>query len=359
MPLPIQPSRTPSPQALVAGLWIIVGCANVALLALAPSSRGELIKVVGTSACGLALSLLLSFATTRLIEWRRRVRWAILAGLALSAGAGLWVFDAAFQAQDLGSGALHWPPSSAFVNVRLNLVYYDLLFFLQTSALALLALQRIVQARERQLGEARVAAQQARLAALRFQLNPHFLFNTLNAISTLVGEARNADAEEMIARLSGFLRVSLESDGVDLTTLAAELETAQAYLDIEAVRFGERLEVRYACDDGLSDALTPSLILQPLIENAVKYAVAPAKAPVVVAITATVQGDSLVLKVEDTGALASRAVAPGAGVGLRNVTARLEALYGDAASLQAGPTSGGFTAVVRLPHQRAIPEPSR
>ena len=359
MPLPIKPIRTPSPQALVAGLWIVVGCANVALLALAPSSPGRLIKVLATTACGLVLSLLLSVATTRLIEWRRRGRWAMLTGLALCAGAGLWAFDATLQDQDIASGVLHWPPPSAFADVRLNLVYYDLLFFLQTSVLALLALQRIVQARERQLGEARVAAQQARVAALRFQLNPHFLFNTLNAISTLVGEARNADAEEMIARLSGFLRVSLESDGVDLTSLAAELETAQAYLDIEAVRFGDRLEVRYACDGDLSDALTPSLILQPLIENAVKYAVAPAKAPVAVTIRATLQGDGLVLAVEDTGAPGGRPLAPGAGVGLKNVAARLEALYGDAASLQAGPTPGGFVAVVRLPHRRASRELSR
>jgi sensor histidine kinase YesM len=346
-----------SPQVLVASLWTVVGCANLLLLELGPSRAGEAVKVIGTVVCGLVMSIMLSAATTQLVERRGRFTLAILTRLALSGGAGLWAFDAVFQAQDIGSGRLRWPSEGSLVSVRLNLVYYDLIFFLQTSALALLALERTVHARERQLSEARLAAQQARLEALRLQLNPHFLFNTLNAVSILVEDGRTGDAEEMIARLSAFLRTSLDWEGGDLVPLEMELETVGAYLDIERVRFGSRLLIHYACEEGLSDALVPRMILQPLAENALKYAVVPAKTAVTVSIVAGARGDSLVLSVENDGGLQDGAKPKsGAGVGLKNITERLAALYGEEAALQALSTPDGFAAVMRIPLRRAGPE---
>ena len=131
----------------------------------------------------------------------------------------------------------------------------------------------LAETRERAL-RAESLAHQARLSALRFQLNPHFLFNAMNAVSTLVVEQRNAEANRMLSRLADFLRLTLEDAGRAESTLADELVYVRAYLEIEQVRFGERLRVRYDVPDDALLAELPPLILQPLVENAVKHAVA-------------------------------------------------------------------------------------
>ena len=132
-----------------------------------------------------------------------------------------------------------------------------------------------------------------------YTLNPHFLFNSLNAIATLAAEAGAKAAEEMLDHLADFLRASLSSEPKDVITLESELETVQAYLDIEFVRFGDRMNVRYICDDDLRDALVPSLILQPLIENAIKYAVAPSTKVVRLTVHAMKAGEDLFLEVRN------------------------------------------------------------
>jgi sensor histidine kinase YesM len=235
-----------------------------------------------------------------------------------------------------------------------NLLIYLWLFALYVTALGLMGTTRTVEERERQLAEARADAHQAQLAALRFQLNPHFLFNTLNAISSLIVTRRNEEAETMMQKLSEFLRASLGSDPCGVISLDDELETVQAYLDIESVRFGERLAVEVICPPALLDAAVPSFLLQPLAENAVKYAVAPARRTVTVRITAAQDGDDLVLTVEDDGDAAERVnTRAGSGVGLQNVRRRLEVLYGPRGVLEALPRDGGFLAIVRLPLTRS------
>jgi two-component sensor histidine kinase len=121
---------------------------------------------------------------------------------------------------------------------------------------------------------AQTMAHEAQLKMLRYQLNPHFLFNTLNAISTLVLDHREDTANRMLGSLSQFLRYSLDSDPVQRVTLAQEIEALQLYLSIEQIRFGERLQVSIVVDDAVRAALVPSLILQPIVENAIKHAVA-------------------------------------------------------------------------------------
>jgi hypothetical protein len=205
--------------------------------------------------------------------------------------------------------------------------------------------------RERRLAEAQSAAHQAQLTALRYQMNPHFLFNTLNAISTLVVTSRNEQAEQMLQRLSDFLRMSLTADPEAAAPLEDELGLVQEYLDIESVRFGPRLNVSIECPSELGRAGTPSFLLQPLVENAIKYAVAPSPDPVTVRVSAASDGENLVISIEDDGA---RASAPpsggGAGVGLENVRRRLKALYGDRGALEAFALPGrGWRSVVRLP----------
>ena len=231
-----------------------------------------------------------------------------------------------------------------------GLMPFLLIYGLFSMALALLLSQKTVHLREKQLADARNAAQQAQLAALRFQLNPHFLFNSLNAISSLIVTNRNPDAERMIVKLSDFLRLSLEADPEMEVTLDEELATTQSYLDIEMVRFGARLQVDFQCPTELLDALVPSLLLQPLIENSIKYAVAPARHPVTLSVRATGHEGELRLVVEDDGRNAFGGLPSGStGLGLANVRRRLAAFYGPAADVQAVATDRGFSVTLVMP----------
>jgi LytS/YehU family sensor histidine kinase len=205
--------------------------------------------------------------------------------------------------------------------------------------------------REAQLAAARTEAVTAQLALLRHQLNPHFIFNTLNAIGSLVATGRNADAEEMIDRLSAFLRAALVADARPFTNLEDELATLQAYLEIEHARFGARLTLAWEVPADVRDAQAPSFLLQPLVENAIKHAVAPAMRPVQVRVAARRELDDLVIEVADTGAGAGAdpRPRPGAGVGLQNVRERLALIYGARARLDTDAVGEGFVARVRLP----------
>ncbi|MBE9603842.1 sensor histidine kinase [Acetobacteraceae bacterium H6797] len=227
---------------------------------------------------------------------------------------------------------------------------FVLIYGLYATALCLIIANLAVAEQQRMLAEAREAMQQAQIAALRFQLNPHFLFNTLNAISSLVVSRRNAEAERMIGKLSEFLRVSLEADPNGEVTLDEELATIQAYLDIEAVRFGDRLMLHVNCPPDLLDALVPSFVLQPLVENAVKYAVAPSRRPVTIRVRARREADALLLTVEDDGSpLAGGRPKGGMGLGLSNTRRRLAALYGEQGRLAASYQAQGFIVDLQMP----------
>ncbi len=188
---------------------------------------------------------------------------------------------------------------------------------------------------------------------LRNQLNPHFLFNTLNALSTLILAKDTGRAEQMVLSLSGFLRHSLEKEPADTVTLREELETQRLYLAIEQIRFGDRLKIIEAAPAELLDAEVPTLILQPLVENAVKYGIAARSEPLTITITARAEGGALLLTVSDDGPGASAAPAPGLGVGLRNVSQRLETMYGAAGRIEvAADLNRGFSAMLRMPLSR-------
>ncbi|RMF17368.1 MAG: hypothetical protein D6757_01375, partial [Alphaproteobacteria bacterium] len=174
-------------------------------------------------------------------------------------------------------------------------------------------------------------AHEAQLAMLRYQLNPHFLFNTLNAISTLVlaGQAKRAD--RMLGKLSAFLRTSLVHHPEEKVTLEQELKALALYLEIEQVRFADRLRTRFRIDERANRALIPSLLLQPLIENAVKYAIAPSENGGTIEVAARIEGRTLVLVVRDDGpGSAPEGVSSGSGVGLKNTAERLAEIYGEA-----------------------------
>jgi two-component system LytT family sensor kinase len=174
-------------------------------------------------------------------------------------------------------------------------------------------------------------AQEAQLKMLRYQLNPHFLFNTLNAISTLILDSENRIANQAVMRLSEFLRYTLDQDPMKKVTLRQEIEAMNLYLTTEKLRFGDRLRLEFSVEERALEALVPSLLLQPLIENAVKYAVSPAEQGGSIRVEGRVRGTMLELAVADDGPGLSTGAAPGAGrgVGLRNTRERLAVLYDD------------------------------
>jgi two-component system, LytTR family, sensor kinase len=204
------------------------------------------------------------------------------------------------------------------------------------------------EARERESQQARLAAQlaEARLGALRMQLNPHFLFNSLNAITVLVRDQNTHDASRMLELLSGVLRQVLQSEKRHEVTLDEELRFIKQYLMIEQVRFSDRLQVRWSIEPTVRDALVPGFILQPLVENAVRHGVAKRSHVGMIEVTARASDDNLVLSVRDNG--------PGyrpssdAGVGLANTRARLETLFGETGQLQVVQAEGGSGTIASL-----------
>jgi signal transduction histidine kinase len=194
---------------------------------------------------------------------------------------------------------------------------------------------------------------EARLKTLEAELHPHFLFNTLHAISTLVHTAPDA-ADRMISRLSDLLRITFDRSGTARVTLHEETEFLQKYLEIEQTRFQDRLQVVYDIDPDTLDAEVPRLILQPLVENAIKHGVSPRPGPGTVRIASSRDGDALWLEVRDDGVgLAGSALAKlSSGVGLSNTRARLECLYGTAQALEFSETPTGLTVRLRIPFHR-------
>jgi len=196
-------------------------------------------------------------------------------------------------------------------------------------------------------------AHEAQLKMLRYQLNPHFLFNTLNAISTLVLEQDTQLANRMVTKLSSFLRYSLDNDPMQRITLKQELKALQLYLDIEKVRFEERLILKLDIEDAASDALIPSLLLQPLIENAIKYGIARAEGGGHLCISARVFAGDLLMEVSDDGPgceLVGGNIPDAKGVGLANTRERLATIYGSNHSIKLSQTDPhGLTICIRIP----------
>jgi hypothetical protein len=194
----------------------------------------------------------------------------------------------------------------------------------------------------------RELAQEARIAALRYQVNPHFLFNALNSISSLVLERRNGDAEAMLLNLSAFLHSTLAADHEQTIGLVDEITLQRRYLDIEEARFSERMKVEIDIPESLADARVPTMILQPLIENAVRHGVDRSEHVTTIRIAASAQSGQLHLVVEDDGD--NGQARRGTGLGLTNVRERLQAHFGDLGRLTAGRLHpAGFRAVIELP----------
>ncbi len=234
-----------------------------------------------------------------------------------------------------------WIPMLAWSILYFLIKYYQIFQEVQKSALKSAAM-----------------AHEAQLKMLRYQLNPHFLFNTLNAISTLVLEQQTELANRMVTRLSSFLRYSLDNDPMQKITLDQELAALKLYLDIEKVRFEDRLSLELDIGKEAAQALIPSLLLQPLVENAIKYGIAQSVDGGHLRIAAKVFAGDLLLELSDDGPgveLVDGLIPNANGVGLRNTQERLVELYGNRHSFRLSETTPhGLTVNIRIPFESSL-----
>lgn len=315
---------------------------------------------------GFSISLVLSVIYRKLINRKPLVTWGVTAlvlAVAVSAYAFIngWVFTLYSPQSDIGFARLLLGISILPMALlgAWSALYYAINYFLQ------------VEEQADRLERLEAQATSAQLAMLRYQLNPHFLFNTLNSISTLVLLKQTEPANAMLTRLSSFLRHTLVSQPGGKVTLAEEVETLQLYLGIERMRFEERLRTDFEIEPAAAHASLPSMLLQPLVENAIKYAVSAQEEGARISVSARLVGNRLRVTVSDTGpglqrgparsslapAIMGDGQAVSTGVGLANIRNRLAQAYGDDHLFDIRtPPEGGFTVIIELPHERTAAE---
>ncbi|HAU21551.1 MAG TPA: sensor histidine kinase [Erythrobacter sp.] len=336
-----------------------------ALSALANGQPFDLLVVIlVTTIIGFSISLILSVIYRRLISERPVVAWGVtvlvlLAAVVVHATIDAWVQGVYYAGTRETTFAQRFIGLSYIPLTLLggwSALYYAINYFLT------------VEEQADRLTRLEAQATSAQLAMLRYQLNPHFLFNTLNSISTLVLLKQTEPANAMLTRLSAFLRHTLIAEPGAQVTLAQEVETLQLYLDIERMRFENRLRTHFEIEDKAMEAMLPSMLLQPLIENAIKYAVSPQEEGARITLTARVVGKRLRVSVEDSGPglkvpmqgkLLDLSIGDGSntvstGVGLVNIRSRLRQAYGDNHLFETRSTpGGGFTVFIEIPFERA------
>ncbi len=314
-----------------------------------------ILPTIIVTATGFSLTLLMAAAYRRIIRMKPVYVWTlsllILGGAsALFSVIEVWAhatfYEPGWRPQGiefLGAILLDFSVLGAWTGL-----YYGINYYLLLSAQS-----------ERML---KVAAQanSAQLEMLRYQLNPHFLFNTLNSISTLVLLKDTARANAMLSRLSSFLRYSLVGEREGLATVAQEIEALKLYLDIERTRFEDRLRTRFDVSPEALEGRIPSLLLQPIVENAIKYAVTPMEEGAEIHIDARVMGDRLIVTLTDTGPGLGDAplldelpvTTSGTGVGLANIRDRLQQAYGSDQRFEiAENVPHGLIVLVDIPYQ--------
>jgi signal transduction histidine kinase len=338
-----------------------------AISALANGLPLDLLAVILVNTItGFSITLVLSVIYRQLINRQPIVTWgatavALVGAVVVHASIDAWV-QGIYYASTSETTFAQRLIGITFIPMTLlgtwSALYYAINYFLTVEQ----------QADRLERLEAQTTA--AQLAMLRYQLNPHFLFNTLNSISTLVLLKQTEPANAMLTRLSGFLRHTLIAEPGSQVTLEQEIETLQLYLDIERMRFEERLRTSFEIDDAALQASLPSMLLQPLVENAIKYAVSPQEEGAKISVSARVIGGRLRMSVEDTGPgmdasdpaefseFSAGAVGPAlghtvsTGVGLANIRNRLMQAYGDSHVFETrSEPGGGFKVMIEIPYE--------
>ncbi|HEX8258157.1 MAG TPA: histidine kinase [Allosphingosinicella sp.] len=303
------------------------------------------------TATGYSITLLMAAAYRRLIKQKPIVTWAFSIALVLTASASFSAIETWSYATFLSPGFR--PEGVQFFSSILltfsllaawSALYYGINYYL------------LLEEQSDKLLRLQTQASSAQLAMLRYQLNPHFLFNTLNSISTLVLLKQTDRANAMLSRLSSFLRYTLVNEPTGQVTVEQEVETLKLYLEIEKMRFEERLRPRFHIDPAAAGARLPSLLLQPLVENAIKYAVTPQEEGADIAIDARKVGDRVVITVSDTGPGTDSQYTVRAqqstGVGLANIRDRLAQAYGADHRFETQTNiRGGFGVIIEIPYQ--------
>jgi two-component system, LytTR family, sensor kinase len=366
------PSRQPSSPWLAApAFWPLQAAGWLAFAVAMSTSRIGRFPFAYMAASKGALTLVGVLVTAFLLRplYRRLLRAdppflrVIVVAIAASyAAAMLWTVADHLVDVPITAAVLHRTVRYTSAGQLLNGTLYNAFALLAWSVLYVGVKHHLALAAERERAlRAEARAHEARLEALRYQLNPHFLFNALNAVSTLVVEGRNAEATRTLARLGDLLRATLERPAAGEVPLADELELLRRYVDVEQVRLGDRLTVSVDVAPDAWGARVPVLLLQPLVENAVRHAVAPREAGGHVTVTAVTAeraggGRTLRLTVSDDGP--GLRGSPAAGVGLANARTRLAQLYGDAHRFVLGDAEGGGCRVeIELPFVAAAPAP--
>jgi signal transduction histidine kinase len=356
----IRVPSTPQPQPFFENkarafwtLHLIGWVAWVALRATSGFANGMplswLVPVLISGITGFSLTLVLSVIFRTLIQRRPLVTWSfsllgVIVAALINAFTDAWVLD-------LQRGIDQSVPFSTRLLVPFYLaattlsawsaLYYAINYFLR------------VEEQADQLQALEAQATSAQLAMLRYQINPHFLFNTLNSISTLVLLKQTEPANAMLSRLSAFLRYTLINEPAAQVTLEQEMETLRLYLEIEKMRFEDRLRTRFDIDPRAAQTQVPSLILQPLVENAIKYAVTPNEDGADIIVTAHLVGQNVQIIVSDSGpglhpTCAEATVST--GVGLPNIRERLAQAYGPHHRFDTREAAGGgFTVTLEVP----------
>ncbi|MBY6191868.1 histidine kinase [Microbulbifer agarilyticus] len=287
--------------------------------------------------------------------------------LAIAVIAGIWTVVRMETNQYFLGGSSLWPEfggwyyASLFTFLFWSALYCGVKYFLllQEEHKLVLKVAAIHEQEQLKRVHAESIAKEAQLKMLRYQLNPHFLFNTLNSINALIRIKHEKQAQDMVLRLSQFLRLSLTEAPLKKVSLSQEIKAVQLYLDIERTRFADRLRVEVDIEMNASESLVPSMLLQPIAENAIKYAIAQSVSGGTIAIRAKVDQNRLHIEVCDTGTSSGdvsdeECDIESTGVGLSNVQDRLTTLYGnDFYFTQSQKPSGGLIVTLNLPNETA------
>ena len=336
---------------------------DVAAAALGRSPPGLMFLVnLPLLLLGIAQSVALGMLLEQLDRRPAGIKWPLMVLAGICAAAVQTLADHLWLRLAAETVIPSWQSWAIAFDPRRLFIIFIIYFWTVLLSIALIWAARsgeVARRNEARASASDAAASRAEAAALRLQLNPHFLFNTLNGITSMVVRGRGSQAEEMIGRLADFLRATMTDGSHAMISLAQELRTIRAYLHIEEARFGDRLRIIERIDPGLLDLVVPNFILQPLVENAIKHGTAGIAGSVAITISASRRDGLVLIEVINSGGEREAGNEPEAelpargGIGLDNVRRRLAQHYGSEGWLEVGPAGDGYRAAIGLPWSAA------